>query len=139
MIDQQSGISLESLLRGILGIVTVLAVAYALSYDRKRIDWKLIGGGLIMQVIFALAVLYIPFVGTALEWMGKAFIKLMDFTQAGVGFLLGPYATKSNGFIFLIHSLPVVIFFFSIGFPLLLLGNYPACCGSFFLVATKDL
>lgn len=111
MIDQQSGISLESLLRGILGIVTVLAVAYALSYDRKRIDWKLIGGGLIMQVIFALAVLYIPFVGTALEWTGKAFIKLMDFTQAGVGFLLGPYATKSNGFIFLIHSLPVVIFF----------------------------
>jgi len=111
MIDQQSGISLESLLRGILGIVTVLAVAYALSYDRKRIDWKLIGGGSIMQVIFALAVLYIPFVGTALEWMGKAFIKLMDFTQAGVGFLLGPYATKSNGFIFLIHSLPVVIFF----------------------------
>ena len=54
MIDQQSGISLESLLRGILGIVTVLAVAYALSYDRKRIDWKLIGGGLIMQVIFCL-------------------------------------------------------------------------------------
>lgn len=111
MIEQQSGISLESLLRGILGIVTVLAVAYAMSYDRKRIDWKLIGGGLIMQVMFALAVLYIPFVGTALEWTGKAFIKLMDFTQAGVGFLLGPYATKSKGFIFLIHSLPVVIFF----------------------------
>lgn len=111
MIDQQSGISLESLLRGILGIVTVLAVAYALSYNRKRIDWKLIGGGLVMQVIFALAVLYVPFVGTALEWLGKAFIKLMDFTQAGVGFLLGPYASKSNGFIFLIHSLPVVIFF----------------------------
>lgn len=111
MIEQQSGISLESLLRGILGIITVLAVAYALSYNRKRIDWKLIGGGLFMQLIFALAVLYIPFIGTALELMGKAFIKLMDFTQAGVGFLLGPYATKSNGFIFLIHSLPIVIFF----------------------------
>ena len=111
MVEQQSGISLESLLRGILGIITVLAVAYALSYDRKRVDWKLIGGGLFMQLIFALAVLYIPFIGTALELMGKAFIKLMDFTQAGVGFLLGPYATKSNGFIFLIHSLPVVIFF----------------------------
>lgn len=111
MIEQQSGISLESLLRGILGVVSVLAVAYALSYDRKRIDWKLIGGGLFMQLVFALAVLYVPFVGTALELVGKAFIKLMDFTQAGVGFLLGPYATKSKGFIFLIHSLPVVIFF----------------------------
>lgn len=111
MIDQQSGISLESLLRGILGVVTVLAVAYALSYDRKRIDWKLIGGGVLMQLIFALAILNLPFVGTTIEWIGKAFIKLMDFTQAGVGFLLGPYASKSNGFIFLIHSLPVVIFF----------------------------
>lgn len=111
MIEQQSGISLESLLRGILGVVSVLAVAYALSYDRKRIDWKLIGGGLFMQLVFALAVLYVPFVGTALELVGKSFIKLMDFTQAGVGFLLGPYATKSKGFIFLIHSLPVVIFF----------------------------
>lgn len=111
MIEQQSGISLESLLRGILGVVTVLAVAYALSYDRKRIDWKLIGGGLLMQLIFALAILNLPFVGTSIEWIGKAFIKLMDFTQAGVGFLLGPYATKSKGFIFLIHSLPVVIFF----------------------------
>lgn len=111
MIEQHTGVSIESLLRGIVGVVTVLAVAYAMSYDRKRIDWKLIGGGLVMQLIFALAVLYVPFVGTALELMGKSFIKLMDFTQAGVGFLLGPYATKSKGFIFLIHSLPVVIFF----------------------------
>lgn len=111
MMAQEAGFSLISLMRGLLGIVTVLAIAYALSYDRKKIDWKLVGGGLFMQLVFALAVLYIPFVGTALELMGKVFIKLMDFTQAGVRFLLGPYATKSNGFIFLIHSLPVVIFF----------------------------
>lgn len=111
MISWQEGPSLESLLRGMLGVATVLAVAYALSLDRKRIDWKLVGGGLLMQLLFALAVLYIPFVGTALEGVGRVFIKLMDFTQAGVGFLLGPYAAKDSGFVFLIHSLPVVIFF----------------------------
>lgn len=111
MIEQQVSFGVLSVLRGLLGIVTILAVAYALSYNRKRIDWKLVGGGLFMQLVFALAVLYIPFVGTALEWVGKGFIKMMDFTQAGVRFLLGPYATKNNGFIFLIHSLPVVIFF----------------------------
>ena len=71
MIDQQSGISLESLFTWNTRIVTVLAVAYALSYDRKRIDWKLIGGGLIMQVIFALAVLYIPFVGNSFGMDGE--------------------------------------------------------------------
>lgn len=100
-----------SLLRGILGIITILAVAYALSYDRKRIDWKLVGGGLLMQIVFALAVLYVPFIGGLLEGLGKIFVKLMDFTDAGLSFLLGPYASKSNGFSFLIHSLPIVIFF----------------------------
>ncbi|RHJ83965.1 NupC/NupG family nucleoside CNT transporter [Parabacteroides sp. AM08-6] len=111
MIEEQLGFSLESLLRGVLGIATIIGVAWCLSYDRKRVDWKLVAGGLFMQLIFALAVLYVPFVGTALEWIGKAFIKLMDFTQAGVAFLLGPLVTNSQGFIFLLNSLPVVIFF----------------------------
>lgn len=111
MIEQQLGFSLESLLRGLLGIATIVGVAYLMSYDRKRIDWKLVAGGLFMQLVFALAVLYVPFVGSVLEWIGRAFIKLMDFTQAGVVFLLGPLVTKSQGFIFLLNSLPVVIFF----------------------------
>lgn len=111
MIEQEGGFGLISLLRGILGIITILAVAYALSYDRKRIDWRLVGGGLLMQIVFALAVLYVPFIGGLLEGLGKIFVKLMDFTDAGLSFLLGPYASKSNGFSFLIHSLPIVIFF----------------------------
>ena len=41
MIEQQLGFSLESFLRGIVGISTVLGVAYLMSYDRKRVDWKL--------------------------------------------------------------------------------------------------
>ena len=56
MIEQQLGFSLESFLRGIVGISTVLGVAYLMSYDRKRVDWKLVGGGLFMQFVFALAV-----------------------------------------------------------------------------------
>lgn len=111
MTEQELGFGWESLLRGLLGIATVIAVSYCLSYNRKKIDWKLVGGGLFMQIVFALAVLYIPFVGTVLEWVGKAFIKLMDFTQAGVAFLMGPLVTKNEGFIFLLNSLPVVIFF----------------------------
>lgn len=111
MMEQEGGFGLISLLRGILGIITILGIAYALSYDRKRIDWRLVGGGLLMQIVFALAVLYIPFVGGLLEGLGKIFVKLMDFTDAGLSFLLGPYASKSNGFSFLIHSLPIVIFF----------------------------
>ncbi|MEG1749813.1 MAG: nucleoside transporter C-terminal domain-containing protein [Tannerellaceae bacterium] len=111
MIEPSAGFGLESLLRGIVGLITILAIAYAMSYDRKRIDWKLVGGGLFMEIVFALAMLYVPFVGVLLEGLGTVFIKLMDFTQAGLDFLLGPYADKAKGFSFLLHSLPIVIFF----------------------------
>ena len=114
MVASTGGFGIESLLRGVVGIITVLAVSYIMSSNRKKIDWKLVGSGLLIQFVLALSVLYVPFVGTLFELLGKAFIKLMDFTQAGVGFLLGPYATKSNGFIFLIHSMPVIIFFTAI-------------------------
>jgi CNT family concentrative nucleoside transporter len=111
MVASTGGFGIDSLWRGGLGILTILAVSYLMSYDRKRIDWKLVFSGLFIQLVLALSVLYVPFVGTLFEMLGKAFIKLMDFTQAGVGFLLGPYASKSGGFIFLIHSMPVIIFF----------------------------
>ena len=111
MTEPQLSLSLVSVCRGFLGIAIVLGVAYWMSYDRKRIDWKLVGAGLLMQLLFALAVLYVPAVGIALEWIGKIFVKLMDFTQEGVHFLLGPLIAQSKGFIFLLNSLPVVIFF----------------------------
>ncbi|WP_446774317.1 NupC/NupG family nucleoside CNT transporter [Macellibacteroides fermentans] len=114
MVASTGGFGIESLLRGVVGIITVLTVSYLMSSNRKKIDWKLVGSGLLIQFALALSVLYVPFVGTLFELLGKAFIKLMDFTQAGVGFLLGPYATKNNGFIFLIHSMPVIIFFTAI-------------------------
>jgi len=109
--ETTTGFSFDTLLRGVIGIAIIVATAYLLSKDRKRIDWKLVGTGLILQLLFALAVIYVPFVGAFFELLGKVFIRLMDFTQAGVNFLLGPYASKAGGFVFLIHSLPVVIFF----------------------------
>ncbi|MDR1881051.1 MAG: Na+ dependent nucleoside transporter [Tannerellaceae bacterium] len=105
------GFSFVSLLRGVGGMAAILAVAWLLSYDRKRIDWKLVGGGLVLQLLFALGVLYVPFIGLFIEGVGKAFVRLMDFTHEGVVFLFGSYASKANGFSFLLHSLPVIIFF----------------------------
>ncbi|MDR0843799.1 MAG: Na+ dependent nucleoside transporter [Tannerella sp.] len=111
---ESAGFSWVSFLRGILGLVTVMGVAYLFSSNRKRIDWKLVGSGLALEFVIALSILYVPFVGTFFEYTGKAFVKLLDFTQAGMEFLLGPYAAKNNGIVFLIHSLPALIFFSAI-------------------------
>lgn len=99
------------MLRGLFGIILLIAIAYALSENRKHIDWKLVGGGLLIQFLFALGILHLPFMSAVLEEGGKIFIKMMDFTNEGLTFLLGPYAKRSNGFSFLLHSLPIVIFF----------------------------
>ena len=45
-IVQTAGFSFESLLRGILGIFTLLLIAFAFSRNRKGIDWKLVAKGL---------------------------------------------------------------------------------------------
>lgn len=108
---ETTGFSIDTLWRGLLGVIVIIGSAYLLSKDKKRIDWKLVGTGLVLQLLFALAVIYVPVVGAFFELLGKVFIRLMDFTQAGIDFLLGPYASKAGGFVFLIHSLPVVIFF----------------------------
>ena len=47
-----------AILRGILGVGAVMVIAWLLSYDRKRIDWRLVGSGLLMQLLFACTCLY---------------------------------------------------------------------------------
>ena len=105
-----------SLGRGIAGILVVIAIAYLFSYDRKRIDWKLVGGGLLIQLVLALSILYIPIVGSLFKSLGIIFVKLMDFTSAGLDFLLGQ---------FLASFFADRCFLLGFGFYLLLLGNYP--------------
>jgi CNT family concentrative nucleoside transporter len=108
---ESAGFSGLSLLRGLLGIAVITGIGWFFSADRKRIDWKLVTWGLLLQTALALSILYVPFVGTFFEYAGKIFIRLIDFTQAGVTFLLGPHAARNNGVVFLIHSLPTLIFF----------------------------
>ncbi|MDR1408233.1 MAG: Na+ dependent nucleoside transporter [Tannerella sp.] len=100
-----------SLLRGLLGMIAVLGIAWLFSTDRKRIDWRLVASGLFLQIIMALAILYVPFIGVFFEYAGKLFIRLIGFTQEGVAFLIGPYASREHGVVFLIHSLTSLIFF----------------------------
>ncbi|OAV68815.1 Nucleoside permease nupX [Bacteroidales bacterium Barb4] len=137
MTEEQVGFGWESLSRGFLGLAVVMAVCYLMSYNRKQIDWKLVAVGLGLQIAFALAILYVPFFGALLEGCGKIFIKLMDFTQAGVDFLLGPYAPKSNGFTFLFHSLPIIIFFSALVSMLYYWGIIQKVVGAFSWVLRK--
>ena len=113
-IIQTSGFSIESLLRGLLGLASLLLIAFAFSRNRKGIDWKLVGKGLGIQIIFALLILKVPFISTGFEFVGKIFSKIISFTQDGTMFLFSSFETgiiESPLMNFVVMILPTVIFF----------------------------
>lgn len=122
MIPNQS-FSLTSLWRGVLGMLSLLLIAYLLSKNRKAIHWKSVGFGLLAQLILAIGVLKIPFVQSVFEFIGNIFVKILDFTAAGSQFLLGDLMdTSTYGYIFVFQILPTIIFFSALTSILFYLG-----------------
>ena len=122
MIPSQ-GISTSSLIRGVLGMLVLLLIAFLFSNNRKAISWKTVGIGLGAQLILAIGVLKITVVQKVFEFVGKVFVLILDFTAAGSEFLLGGMMdVDSFGFIFLFQVLPTIIFFSALTSVLFYLG-----------------
>jgi len=103
---------IKSVLKGVLGMLVLLLIGFLFSKDRKNIPWKTVAIGLIIQVVLAIGVLYVPFIRTTFEFFGQIFVKILDFTKAGSEFLLGDLMNaETYGFIFLFQVLPTIIFF----------------------------
>ncbi len=106
------GISITSILRGIIGLSTIILIAYLLSNNKKRIDWKTIIIGLTSQLVIAVAVLRVEFVRMIFEKIGQGFLAIVTFTNQGSKILFGELADSSKyGEIFVFQVLPVIIFF----------------------------
>ena len=109
-----SGITINSISRGILGIISLLLIAFLFSRNRKGIDWMLVAKGLGIQIVFALLILKVSFVSSSFEFIGKIFTKIISFTQDGTMFLFKSFETgiiESPLMNFVVMILPTVIFF----------------------------
>ena len=107
-----AGLSIISLLRGVLGMGVLLFIAFLFSNNRKKIAWKTVGIGLIIQIIIAIGVLKVGIIKRIFEIMGSFFIKILEYTGAGTKMLLGEFGNiETYGFIFVFQALPVIIFF----------------------------
>jgi CNT family concentrative nucleoside transporter len=106
------GTSLISVARGMMGILVLISIAYALSNDRRNIPWKVVGIGLLTQIIIAIGVIKIAWIKSFFEFISQFFVKLLEYTQAGTEMLLGTFAnTDQYGFVFVFQALPIIIFF----------------------------
>ena len=104
--------SIESVGRGLMGMLVLLFIAYLLSANRKQIQWKTVGLGLLLQLVIALGVLKVGVITKVFETFGNFFVNILEYTGAGTSMLLGEFGNVDKyGFIFLFQALPVIIFF----------------------------
>jgi len=117
--------SIITILRGLLGMLVLVAISWIFSSNRKAVSWKVVATGLTLQVLLALGVLYVPFIMVFFEFAGKLFVKVLDFTNAGVDFLFASFVTGKIelGLInFVVTILPTIIFFSALTSLLFYLG-----------------
>ena len=95
---------------GLIGVVVIIGIAYLASVDRKAIQWRMLGWGISLQVMFGLLVLKIELGRQALSLVASGARLLISFTDYGSRFLFGALVDDSSGFIFAFRVLPIVIF-----------------------------
>jgi CNT family concentrative nucleoside transporter len=135
-----AGLGLHSILRGLLGLFVLLTIAVACSANRKNIAWKTVGIGLLIQLMLAIGILRIGWIQSIFEALGKLFVSILDFTNAGSVFLFGDLMNAdSYGFIFVFQILPTIVFFASLTSLLFYLGVIQVVVKFLALVLTKIL
>ncbi|WP_153915200.1 NupC/NupG family nucleoside CNT transporter [Shewanella sp. TC10] len=110
------------ILMSLVGVVTILAIGYALSNNRKAINVRTVGGALAIQAFFAGFVLYVPVGKDILKGVSDAVSSVIGYAQSGINFLFGDLAQFKVGFIFAVNVLPVIVFFSSLIAVLYYLG-----------------
>ena len=96
---------------GLLGLLTFLAIAYALSSNRRAIRWRTVAWGLGLQVLFAFLVIKWTFGQTLLHSAAQFVTSLLAHSVDGSSLVFGPLGTPGNPLAVLAFAvLPTIIF-----------------------------
>jgi concentrative nucleoside transporter, CNT family len=105
-------------MRGLLGLAALLAIAWTLSEDRRRIPWRTVGAGVLLQLALAALLLGFPPANAVIFQLNDAATALQNATQVGTSFVFGylggpplPFAETHPGasFILAFQALPLVL------------------------------
>jgi len=125
-----------SLLRAVLGLVTILGIAFLLSENRHKAPWKTVIWGVVIQIFLAVLILKGADMGAAwsplgwpkmiFSWISTLFVQVIGFTSAGAEFVFGDLGRapeggmppgvnlvsgRSWGSFFAFQAMPTLIFF----------------------------
>lgn len=99
-------------LRGILGLVVILGLAWAFSTNRRAVKLRTVITGVVLQLFFAFLVLKWETGREVITWAGAGINKLLEYSFAGSQFVFGNLGAKNSplGFYFAFQVLPTIIF-----------------------------
>jgi CNT family concentrative nucleoside transporter len=97
---------------GLLGIAAMIAVGLAMSRDRKAVQWRIVGIGLALQLLFALFVLRTDIGIGLFQSLGTFVTTVLNYSNVGAQFVFGELARpgSSLGMVFAFQILPAIIF-----------------------------
>lgn len=118
-----------------IGIFLLMAAAWAMSSDRKVVNWRVVVWGTVLQLLFALIIFTVPAGTKIFQIINDSVVRVLDSAMAGSKFLFGRLALspgmknemgeESLGFILAFQALPTVIFFSSLMAVLYYIGIMP--------------
>ncbi len=97
---------------GLFGLAVLIGIAWLASNNKRRVDWKLVGVGVGLQIAFATVVLLVPGGKDVFDAIGHGFVRVLSFVNEGSRFIFGSLMDeKTFGFIFAFQVLPTIVFF----------------------------
>ena len=131
----------NKIFRGILGLLSLIFLAFIFSKNKRNINWSLVTKGLLIQLFLALMILKVPIVQNVFEWISAIFVTVLQFSKQGALFLFGETLVNSNEFgaIFAFQILPTIIFFSALTSLLFYLGILQKIVYFFALLMKKTL
>jgi CNT family concentrative nucleoside transporter len=126
--------------RATIGLLFIVGVAWLFSNNKKSINWRLVAGGLFLQIIIGFLITQVEFINIGFSFLSKFFVKVIDFTNEGTSFLFGDMLDQSSyGFIFALHVLPTIIFISTLSAGLYYLGILQKIVYGFAWVMSKTM
>ena len=131
--------------RGLLGLLILIGIAFVFSKHKSKVNWKLVGSGVGIQLLLALLVFKVPAFASVFGVVAGFFTQLLSFTDAGAEFIFGnmvsndPEITKTIGYIFAFKVLPTVVFFSALTSLLYYLGILQKVVFGFAWILSKTM
>ncbi len=108
--------TLTERLTSLVGLAALVGISYLLSSNRKRVDWRLVGIGVGLQLAFAGLILRTPVGRPIFDVVSATFMKVMSFTESGTRLIFGAYDQLQDSLLktLAFGVLPTIIFFSSL-------------------------